>query len=78
MFGFKGGESPETVARKRVDMKDAQTRWPFITNFDASTIRNEGQLIALVKDRSANSRQAAEADVRSWLSGKTFQEGPPS
>jgi hypothetical protein len=78
MFGFMGGESPDTAARKRIDMKAAQARWPFITNFDASTIRNEGQLIALVKDRSATSRQVAEADVRSWVSGKTFQEGASS
>jgi len=37
MFGFSGGESAETVARKRGYMAEARERWPFITLFDAST-----------------------------------------
>ena len=43
MFGFKGGESAETVARKKVYMKDAQQRWG-CSRFDLSTIKNEVQL----------------------------------
>jgi hypothetical protein len=27
MFGFQGGESPETVARKKGYTQDAQQRW---------------------------------------------------
>ena len=73
MFGFQGGESAETVARKRLYMKDARQRWPFLTYFDASTIRNELQLITIVKDRSGRSRPDVEADVQAWTSGKLFQ-----
>lgn len=66
MFGFQGGEPADVVTRKRHDMKEAQQRWPFLTNFDASTIKNEPQLISLVKDRTGGSRSEAEADVRAW------------
>ena len=72
MFGFQGGESRETVARKRVYMKDAQQRWPFLTNFDASTIKNRVQLMRLVKDRSSRPMADVEVDVEAWMSGKTF------
>ena len=72
MFGFQGGESRETVALKRSYMADAQQRWPFITNFDASTIKNRGQLVRLVKDRSARPMADVEVDVDAWMAGKTF------
>ena len=72
MFGFQGGETAETVERKRGHMEDAQRHWAFLTNFDASTIKNETQLVALVKDRSGRPRPEAEADVRSWMAGKAF------
>ena len=72
MFGFQGGESADTVARKRTYMKDAQQRWPFMTNFDASTIKSEGQLVALVRDRSARPRADVETEVREWATGKDF------
>lgn len=72
MFGFQGGESPETINRKRVYMKDAQKLWPFITNFDASTVRNEQQLAEMVKDRSGRSRAEAQAEVADWAIGKQF------
>jgi hypothetical protein len=45
MFGSRGGDSPANVERKRGYMLDAQKRWPFLTNFDASTIKNERQLV---------------------------------
>ena len=72
MFGFQGGETPETVTRKRAHMKDAQQHWPFLTNFDASTIRTDLQLVALVKDRTGCQRGDAEDDVRTWLAGRKF------
>jgi hypothetical protein len=72
MFGFQGGESGVTVARKRAYMRDAQRRWPFLTNFDASTIKNETQLATLVGDRSGRPRAEAEADVRAWAADKQF------
>lgn len=72
MFGFQGGESTATVARKRGYMEEAQQLWPFLTNFDASTIKSEVQLIALVKDRSSRSHREAEANVKAWAVGKQF------
>jgi hypothetical protein len=51
-------------------MEEAQQLWPFLTNFDASTIKNEIQLIALVKDRSSRPQQEAETDVKAWAVGK--------
>jgi hypothetical protein len=53
-------------------MAEAQARWPFLTHFDASTIKNERQLITLVKDRSSKSQDQAEADVHEWMEGKAF------
>ena len=72
MFGFTGADSAKTVVRKRGYMADAQARWPFLTHFDASTIKNERQLITLVKDRSSKSQDQAEADVHEWMEGKAF------
>ena len=72
MFGFRGGENAEIVTRKRAYMREAQRLWPFLTNFDVSTIRNEQQLVEMVKDRSARPRDAARAEVASWADGKQF------
>jgi len=72
MFGFTGADSAETVLRKRRYMADAQARWPFLTNFDASTIKNERQLVTMVKDRCSRSQQDAEVDVREWMQNKSF------
>jgi hypothetical protein len=72
MFGFRGGESADTVARKKGYMEDAQQRWPYLTNFDLSTIKNEVQLRAIVKDRSSITEAQARSDVQNWLEGKQF------
>jgi hypothetical protein len=72
MFGFTGADSAETVVRKRGYMADAQRRWPFLTHFDASTIRNERQLVTIVKERCSRSQLDAETDVRQWMEGKAF------
>lgn len=72
MFGFTGADRAETVARKRGYMVDAQRRWPFLTHFDASTIKNERQLFTMVKERCSHSQEDAEADVREWMQGKAF------
>ena len=42
MFGFQGGESVDTVARKKSYMKEAQEKWRFLTNLDCSTIKTKG------------------------------------
>ena len=70
MFGFRGGESADIVKRKRGYMADAQARWPFLTHFDASTIKNDRQLVAMVKERCSLSQEAAERHVRQWMEGK--------
>jgi hypothetical protein len=45
---------------------------PFITHFDASTIKNERQLTTMVKERCSRSQEEAEADVHEWMEGKAF------
>jgi len=72
MFGFQGGESADTVARKKGYMQDAQRRWSFMTNFDLSTIKNEVQLSSMVKERSGISEAQAKSDVQGWMRGKQF------
>jgi hypothetical protein len=72
MFGFQGGESVETVSRKKGYLRDAQKRWSFLTHYDLSTIKNEAQLRAMVKGRASLSDRQAESDVRAWMEGKQF------
>lgn len=72
MFGFTGGETPETVARKKGYMAVAQERWSFLTSYDLSTIKNEEQLASMVKDRSGSSAEQAEVDVHAWMADKQF------
>lgn len=72
MFGFQGGETAEVVARKRVYMKDAQQKWKFLTYFDCSTIKTEGQLRSMVQVRSGIPSEQARLDVAAWAAGKQF------
>jgi hypothetical protein len=72
MFGSRGGESPATVERKRGYMLEAQKRWPFLTNFDASTIKNERQLVTMVKERRSLTESEAEDQVQQWMQNKVF------
>lgn len=72
MFGFRGGESADTVARKKGYMKNAQQRWPFLTHFDLSTIKNEAQFSSMVRDRSSITEGQAKRDVQAWMDGKQF------
>jgi hypothetical protein len=72
MFGFQGGESVETVTRKKGYLESAQQRWSCLTNFDLSTIKNEVQLRSIVRDRYSLSEAQAQSDVHEWMSGKRF------
>jgi hypothetical protein len=72
MFGFQGGESADTVARKKSYMKDAQQKWPFLTNYDCSSIKTKGQLRSMVQTRSSISEEQAKRDVDAWMQGKQF------
>ena len=60
MFGFQGGESADTVARKKGYMKDAQHQWRFLTSYDLSSIKTAGQLCSMVKARSGVSEEQAK------------------
>ena len=72
MFGFQGGESADTVARKKGYMKDAQQKWRFLTTFDCSSIKTEGQLCSMVQTRSGILEEQAKRDVHDWMEGKRF------
>jgi hypothetical protein len=72
MFGFQGGESAETVARKRGHMAAAREKWPFLTSLDCSTIRTVGQLSSMVSTRASISKEQAKSDVDAWMSGRQF------
>jgi hypothetical protein len=72
MFGFQGGESPETVSRKKGYRKDAREQWPFLTSYDLSTIKNEAQLRSMLKGRAGISEAQATSDVKTWMVGKQF------
>ena len=72
MFGFQGGESADTLARKRSYMKDAQQKWRFLTNLDCSSIKTKEQLGSMVQTRSSISEDQAKRDVDAWMLGKQF------
>lgn len=59
MFGFRGGESDETVTHKTWYRIDAKRQWSCLTTLDLSEIKNEEQLIMLVKVRYSLPLQSA-------------------
>ena len=72
MFGFEGGETVETVTRKKGYLKDAQAHWKFLTHYDLSTIKTKGQLCNMIKVRAGLSDDQALKDVDAWMRGKNF------
>ena len=72
MFGFRGGEPADTVSRKKGYMKDAQSKWRFLTSYDLSSIQNKGELSAMVHTRASISEAQAANDVDAWMVGKQF------
>jgi hypothetical protein len=72
MFGFQGGESAETVSRKKGYLKDAQKKWSFLTYYDLSTIKNEVQLRSMIQGRASITESQATNDVQTWMAGKQF------
>ena len=72
MFGLSGGESDETVTRKTGYRIDAKRQWSGLTTSDLSEIKNEEQLITLVKVRYSLPYETAKADVQRWMAGKQF------
>jgi hypothetical protein len=60
------------LVHKRGYLVDAQAHWPFLTHFDASTIKNERQLVTMVKERCSLAQATAEKEVREWMAGKFF------
>ena len=51
---------------------EARARWPFLTHFDASNIKNDRQLVTMVKERLLQSQGNAKSDVRQLMEGKAF------
>jgi hypothetical protein len=72
MFGYQGGESQETVTCRTGFRDDAKRQWGCLTTMDLSQIKNEEQLISLVKVRSSLPYETARADVQGWMAGKQF------
>jgi hypothetical protein len=72
MFGFRSGESDETVTRKTGYRIDAKRQWSGLTTADLSEIKNEEQLITLVKVRYSPPYETAKADVQGWMAGEQF------
>lgn len=72
MFGYRGGESAETVARKIDYRTAAQERWSFLTTIDLSSIKNPSQLASMIHVRSSISEEQANKDVGAWALGKSF------
>ena len=72
MFGFRGGETDEVVARKKGYMGDAQKKWPFLTSIDCVGIKTPGQLRSIVKVRMGIPESQAAQNVDSWMAGKQF------
>jgi hypothetical protein len=67
MFGFASGESAHVASRKKTRRREAQERWPFLTDFDLSGIRNEDQLVATIIARTGIPEPQARRNVQSWL-----------
>jgi hypothetical protein len=72
MFGYQGGESQDAVTRKTGYRDDAKRQWSCLTTLDLSQIKNEEQLISLVKVRYSLPYETAKADVDGWMAGKQF------
>ncbi|MET0427377.1 MAG: hypothetical protein ABW026_02665 [Microvirga sp.] len=72
MFGYQGGESTDTVIRKTAYRADAKRQWSALTTLDLSQIKNEEQLITLVKVRYSLPYETARTDVQGWSVGKHF------
>lgn len=71
-FGFQGGDTAETVARRKRYMLEAQKQWPFLSELELSRIRNDVQLTSKIADCSGVSLERATSDVQIWMEGKQF------
>ena len=67
MFGFQSGESAHAASRKKMRRREAQDRWPFLTDFDLSGISNEEQLVARIIARTGIPESQARRNVQAWL-----------
>jgi hypothetical protein len=61
-----------SAARKRLYLKDAMRRWPWLTIFECLNMQTEEQLIAAVQRGSSQLAVDTAAEVTLWLRGKTF------
>ncbi len=67
MFGFQSGESAHAASRKKMRRREAQERWPFLTDFDVSGIRDEDQLVAAIVSRTPIPEAQVRRHVQAWL-----------
>ncbi len=67
MFGFQSGESAHAASRKKMRRREAQERWPFLTDFDLSGIRDEEQLVAAIVSRTPIPEAQVRRHVQAWL-----------
>jgi hypothetical protein len=72
MFGFQGGRKRRHRRAQKGLHEGCTTKWRFLTNFDCSSIKTEGQLCSMVKTRSGISEDQAKRDVDAWMEGKQF------
>ena len=72
MFGFRGGETDDNLARLTGYRADAQQRWPTLTYLDMSQIKTEAQLVSKIGERYSLPPAQAQVDVTAWMVGKTF------
>jgi hypothetical protein len=78
MFGYQSSESQETLGRKIGYRDDAKGQWNCLTSLDLSEIKNEEQLITLVKVRYSLPYERTKAeetgqDTRIFSQGKVCQ-----
>ncbi len=67
MFGFQSGESAHAASCKKMRRREAQERWPFLTDFDLSGIRDEDQLVAAIVSRTPIPEAQVRRHVQAWL-----------
>lgn len=67
MFSLNNPSNRADEERGRLNRISAKEAWPFLTPFDFSSIRTEGQLAFVVRDRTGMSKDEAAAQVHDWL-----------
>ncbi|MDR4307692.1 hypothetical protein IHQ68_13800 [Chelatococcus sambhunathii] len=67
MFSLNNPSNRADEERGKLNRISAKKAWPFLTPFDFASIRTEGQLAFVVRDRTGMSKDEAAAQVHDWL-----------